>query len=372
MRATQEFLRAQLSDAVSAAAAEGGRTAAAVRRRARRDPLRRGAAGARRRGRRLLFPPRGRAQEGEKSQLVQERMIPDQRDSQRARVPRRRALGAGRRASPSSGSRISAATPNASRRRRADVARPLGRQAAAAAARAHRREAGEGRRVADARRRAAARARGGLPSWDTRAARLREVGLMRAAAGSTRVRSRRCGPPTASRQRGIALIAVLWLTVLLTVIASGFAYSMRGEALAARNTMSLAQARAAADGAVERMAFELPRARGSPDALDRRRPAAPWKDGEIAVTATAVDEGARIDLNMRARAAAQGAAAERRRTRSGDGAAPGRRDHRLARRRRPARPNGAEAAGLPCRGARSTCRPTPRSKPSASCSACSA
>jgi type II secretory pathway component PulK len=33
------------------------------------------------------------------------------------------------------------------------------------------------------------------------------------------------------RQSGIALIAVLWLTVLLTVIASGFAFSMRSEVL---------------------------------------------------------------------------------------------------------------------------------------------
>ena len=43
-------------------------------------------------------------------------------------------------------------------------------------------------------------------------------------------------------QRGVALILVLWLTVLLTVIAAGFAYSMRTEALAARNAVALAQA----------------------------------------------------------------------------------------------------------------------------------
>jgi len=67
-------------------------------------------------------------------------------------------------------------------------------------------------------------------------------------------------------ERGIALVAVLWITVLLTVIASGFAYSMRGGALAARNTMSVAQARAVADGAVERVAFELGRPRNTPDA----------------------------------------------------------------------------------------------------------
>lgn len=103
----------------------------------------------------------------------------------------------------------------------------------------------------------------------------------------------------ASRERGIALIAVLWLTMLLTVIASGFAFSMRGEALAARNTMSMAQARAAADGAVERMVFELSRPRVSltseiwaPDGRNHS-----WVDGGITITGNAIDEGARIDLN---------------------------------------------------------------------------
>ena len=91
---------------------------------------------------------------------------------------------------------------------------------------------------------------------------------------------------------------MLWLTVLLTVIASGFAFSMRSEALAARNAMSLAQARAAADGAVERTAFELSRAAQSARRVERGRPAA-----RVAATATSrstatrVDESARIDLN---------------------------------------------------------------------------
>ena len=101
-------------------------------------------------------------------------------------------------------------------------------------------------------------------------------------------------------QRGIALIAVLWLTVLLTVIASGFAFSMRGGALAARNTMSLAQARAAADGAVERVAFELGRPRNTPDVWLPDGRVRAWADGEIAITSTAVDESALIDLNTAA------------------------------------------------------------------------
>jgi general secretion pathway protein K len=90
---------------------------------------------------------------------------------------------------------------------------------------------------------------------------------------------------------------VLWLTVLLTVIASGFAFSMRSEALAARNALSVAQARAAADGAVERTAFELQRPRNLPDVWLADGAPHVWQDGEATISAAAVDESARIDIN---------------------------------------------------------------------------
>jgi general secretion pathway protein K len=98
-------------------------------------------------------------------------------------------------------------------------------------------------------------------------------------------------------QSGIALVLVLWLTVLLTVIASGFAFSMRSEALAARNALSLAQARAAADGAVERVAFELQRPR-IPDAWAPDGAPHTWQDGDVSITGSAVDEASRIDINV--------------------------------------------------------------------------
>jgi general secretion pathway protein K len=100
----------------------------------------------------------------------------------------------------------------------------------------------------------------------------------------------------ARRQRGIALILALWLTVMLTVIASGFAFSMRSEALAARNMISLAQARAAADGAVERTVFELSRT-ATPETWKRDGTPHTWKDGNVTLTASATDEAAKIDLN---------------------------------------------------------------------------
>jgi general secretion pathway protein K len=103
-------------------------------------------------------------------------------------------------------------------------------------------------------------------------------------------------PASRNGQRGIALVLVLWLTIMLMVIASGFAFSMRSEALSARNALSLAQARAAADGAVDRMAFELSRPRyptaWASDGQPRR-----WREGDVDIVASGVDESSRIDVN---------------------------------------------------------------------------
>lgn len=103
-----------------------------------------------------------------------------------------------------------------------------------------------------------------------------------------------------SDQRGIALIVVLWITVMLTVIASSFAFSMRSEALAARNTVGTAQARAVADGAIDRAAFELMRPRTAADAWAPDGRLRQWKDGDVLVTIAATDETAKIDLNTAA------------------------------------------------------------------------
>lgn len=99
-----------------------------------------------------------------------------------------------------------------------------------------------------------------------------------------------------ARQGGIALVLVLWLTVMLTVIGGTLAYSMRSEVLAARNAVSLAQARAVADGAVDRTALELLRPR-TPEAWQANGRVREWSDGDAQVAAIAVDENARIDVN---------------------------------------------------------------------------
>ena len=98
-------------------------------------------------------------------------------------------------------------------------------------------------------------------------------------------------------QRGIALILVLWLTILLTVIGGSFAYGMRNEALAARNSLSLAQARALADGAIYRTVFELMRPRTLADLWSADGAIHAWDENGSRIAVRALDESGKIDLN---------------------------------------------------------------------------
>ena len=136
--------------------------------------------------------------------------------------------------------------------------------------------------------------------------------------------------------------------------------------------MSFAQARAAADGAVERTrvraaAAAQPARRVVPDGAPHA-----WQDGDAAIAVAAVDESAKIDLNPRQRGAAEGAAAERRRRwmpkrpqRLVDAIA------RLAGRRRPDAARTGPRTPTTAPPGSSTGPPTRRSKRSANCSACS-
>jgi len=96
----------------------------------------------------------------------------------------------------------------------------------------------------------------------------------------------------------VALIMVLWLTVMMTVIGASFAYAMRNEALAARNTVSWAQARSLADGAVYRTVFELLRPKVSPDVWAPDGTVHTWDADEARISVSALDESGKIDLNV--------------------------------------------------------------------------
>ena len=105
------------------------------------------------------------------------------------------------------------------------------------------------------------------------------------------------GSARCDRQHGIALILVLWLTILLTVIGGSFAYGMRNEALAARNSLSLAQARALADGAIYRTVFELMRPRTLADLWSADGTIHVWDENGSRIAVRALDESGKIDLN---------------------------------------------------------------------------
>ena len=117
-----------------------------------------------------------------------------------------------------------------------------------------------------------------------------DAGLRKQIPRDTRYASR-------DRQRGIALILVLWLTILLTVIGGSFAYGMRNEALAARNSLSLAQARALADGAISRTVFELMRPKTLADVWSADGTVHAWDENGSRVVVNALDESGKIDLN---------------------------------------------------------------------------
>ena len=59
------------------------------------------------------------------------------------------------------------------------------------------------------------------------------------------------------RQRGMALLMVLWVIVLITVVASSFLMSAGTEAMSARNMIDSTRARQAAESGLHRAVFEL-------------------------------------------------------------------------------------------------------------------
>ena len=99
------------------------------------------------------------------------------------------------------------------------------------------------------------------------------------------------------RQRGIALVLVLWATTLLTVIAASFVFSIRTDTLLARNLVSGARAQALADAGVQRALFEMfkPRTdaqRWKADGVPRE-----WEFGGAKISVVVQDVSGKIDLN---------------------------------------------------------------------------
>ena len=103
-------------------------------------------------------------------------------------------------------------------------------------------------------------------------------------------------PPVAARQRGVAMVLVIWLIAFLTVLLGAFSLIARTENLQARHLFDSTSARYAAEAGLERAVFELRR----PDQLVRwvgegRPYEIPFGDAVVHVELPA--ESGKIDLN---------------------------------------------------------------------------
>jgi len=99
------------------------------------------------------------------------------------------------------------------------------------------------------------------------------------------------------RQKGIALILVLWVSVLIAVLLASFSLSARVEALQGRNLLDSTRARYAAEAGLHRAAYEL---RGSnPDTrwiADGRVYPIEFEGTEVEVEL--YDETGKVDINV--------------------------------------------------------------------------
>ena len=110
-----------------------------------------------------------------------------------------------------------------------------------------------------------------------------------------------------SRQRGVALVLVIWVAVILGVVAASFILERRTETLVVMNSISMARAEAAANAGVTRAIAEA--YRNDPNAPDAwKRDGAPhdWVFEGVPVRVEMRDESAKIDINTASEALLRG------------------------------------------------------------------
>jgi general secretion pathway protein K len=108
---------------------------------------------------------------------------------------------------------------------------------------------------------------------------------------------------TRRRQKGIALVLVLWVLTLLTVMAVGLTAAQRTETALSENHISAARFRAVSEAAIAFtvLVFAMP----PPDAMDPdvvawlpNGAAIPWRFGGVALKIRVFNETSKIDLNQ--------------------------------------------------------------------------
>lgn len=105
------------------------------------------------------------------------------------------------------------------------------------------------------------------------------------------------GGPRGQRERGIALVAVLWALALLAAVLIGFSGTTRTETVLTRNLLEQARARHLADGAIQLAILRLLDPRAESKVRIDGAPFAVNADG-IEIAVSILDEGGKIDLNV--------------------------------------------------------------------------
>lgn len=110
-------------------------------------------------------------------------------------------------------------------------------------------------------------------------------------------RSRQEQMISANKQQGIALVLVLWVVLLMSVVAGGFALSARTESVQSRILFATTQARFMAEAGLNRAVFEL----RNPDfqtrwIADGRTHEIEFEGAKIEIKIT--DESGKIDINQ--------------------------------------------------------------------------
>jgi general secretion pathway protein K len=101
-----------------------------------------------------------------------------------------------------------------------------------------------------------------------------------------------------SRERGVALVLVMWASILLAVVAGSFILERRTEAMMVGNSIAIARAGAAADAGIQRALFEAYRTDNGPDAWKRDGTPHDWSFDGVPVRIVMRDESAKIDVNV--------------------------------------------------------------------------
>ena len=99
-------------------------------------------------------------------------------------------------------------------------------------------------------------------------------------------------------QRGVALVIVLWITILLATIAVGMSQDSRTQTLLTRNQLALAKARALADGAVERAMYEHLRPQSPEKIWFPNGAVHGWEEDGAKLAVSLAYESGRIDMNV--------------------------------------------------------------------------